>query len=172
MCALPSAPSLQALSRKFRLAADVDLAEVAQCCPPQLTGADLYALCADAWMVALKRRLAVQPAQQQQQQQPPVQDLPGTAASLPATAEASQPGTAASLAANGVTAQQVSDETPQQVAAEVTGEGVDASAEEEGVGVVRHADFMEALDSLVPSLSLEELRKYEVLRDQFEGRRE
>lgn len=170
MYALPSAPPLQALSRKFRLAADVDLAEVAQCCPPQLTGADLYALCADAWMVALKRRLAVQTAQQQQQ--PPVQDLPGTAASLPATAEASQPGAAASLAAAGETARQVSDETPQQVAAEVPGEGVDASAEEEGVVVVRHADFMEALDSLVPSLSLEELRKYEVLRDQFEGRRE
>lgn len=71
-----------------------------------------------------------------------------------------------------MTAQQVSDETPQQVAAEVTGGGVDASAEEEGVVVVRHADFMAALDSLVPSLSLEELRKYEVLRDQFEGRRE
>lgn len=166
-------PPLQALSRKFRLAADVDLAEVAQCCPPQLTGADLYALCADAWMVALKRRLAVQTAQQQQQQQQqPVQGPPGTAASLPATAEASQPGAAASLAAAGVTAQQVSDETPQQVAAEVTGGGVDASAEEEGVVVVRHADFMAALDSLVPSLSLEELRKYEVLRDQFEGRRE
>lgn len=71
-----------------------------------------------------------------------------------------------------MTAQQVSDETPQQVDAEVTGGVLDASAEEEGLVVVRHADFMEALDSLVPSLSLEELRKYEVLRDQFEGRRE
>jgi len=44
----PSSPlsSPQALTRKFSLSADVDLAALSAACPPQLTGADLYALCA------------------------------------------------------------------------------------------------------------------------------
>ncbi len=49
---------LTALTRKFDLAPDVDLPEVAAACQPTLSGADLYALCADAWMCALKRRIA------------------------------------------------------------------------------------------------------------------
>jgi ATP-dependent 26S proteasome regulatory subunit len=53
---------LQALTRKFALAADVDLADLATRCPPQLTGADMYALCADAWMNGLKRLVAVRPS--------------------------------------------------------------------------------------------------------------
>jgi SpoVK/Ycf46/Vps4 family AAA+-type ATPase len=35
----------------------VSLANVLDCCPPQLTGADLYSLCSDAMMTALKRRV-------------------------------------------------------------------------------------------------------------------
>lgn len=46
---------LQALSKKFLLSPDIDLVSVAESCPPQLTGADMYALCADAWMNAFKR---------------------------------------------------------------------------------------------------------------------
>ena len=57
---------LQALTRKFiflREAGDEDsetktadmLRAVAQKVPPKFTGADLYALCADAWMRAAKR---------------------------------------------------------------------------------------------------------------------
>lgn len=57
LTAPPHAPPPQALTRKFQLAPDVDLQALAQACPPTLTGADLYALCADAWMVALKRRI-------------------------------------------------------------------------------------------------------------------
>ncbi|KAF5842405.1 hypothetical protein DUNSADRAFT_7389 [Dunaliella salina] len=49
---------LKALTRKFALAEDVDLDAIAEAAPVQLTGADLYALCADAWMVAFKRRVA------------------------------------------------------------------------------------------------------------------
>lgn len=49
---------LEALTRRFQLAPDVQLAEVAQRCPVRYTGADLYALCADAWMRAVKRHLA------------------------------------------------------------------------------------------------------------------
>ena len=49
---------IKALTRKFTLAGDVDLQAVAAQCPPRLTGADLYALCSDAWMMALKRHVA------------------------------------------------------------------------------------------------------------------
>lgn len=48
----------QALTRKFDLAKDVDLTAVSEACPVTLTGADLYALCADAWMGALKDAIA------------------------------------------------------------------------------------------------------------------
>lgn len=49
---------LQALTRKFYLSKYVDLEIIAQECAPTYTGADLYALCADAWMAALKRIVA------------------------------------------------------------------------------------------------------------------
>ena len=49
---------LHALTRKFRLAPSVDLDAVARECAPTYTGADLYALCADAWMAGLKRLVA------------------------------------------------------------------------------------------------------------------
>lgn len=51
---------IKALCRKFALEGDVDLAALAEGCPPRLTGADLYALCSDAWMTALKRRVKEQ----------------------------------------------------------------------------------------------------------------
>ena len=50
---------LEALTRRFNLATDVALPELARRCPARYTGADLYALCADAWMRAVKRRLAL-----------------------------------------------------------------------------------------------------------------
>lgn len=37
----------------------MDLADLARRCPVQLTGADMYALCADAWMNGLKRLVVV-----------------------------------------------------------------------------------------------------------------
>ena len=45
---------LRALTRKFDLAEDVNLESIAHGLPACLTGADLYALCSDAWMLALK----------------------------------------------------------------------------------------------------------------------
>lgn len=42
---------------RFKLEASVSLTDVLDCCPPQLTGADLYSLCSDAMMAALKRRV-------------------------------------------------------------------------------------------------------------------
>nr|GEW21888.1 peroxisome biogenesis protein 6 [Tanacetum cinerariifolium] len=46
---------LKALTRKFKLHEDVSLYSIAKKCPPNFTGADMYALCADAWFHAAKR---------------------------------------------------------------------------------------------------------------------
>jgi len=47
---------LLALTRKFKLE-DVDLEDIADKCQSRMTGADLYALCSDAWMTAFKRAI-------------------------------------------------------------------------------------------------------------------
>lgn len=46
---------LEALSRKFQLSDDVDLAEISQRCSFTYTGADFYALCSDAMLNAMTR---------------------------------------------------------------------------------------------------------------------
>lgn len=48
---------LEALTRKFNLDKDVSLETVARMCPATFTGADMYALCADAWMGSVKRKV-------------------------------------------------------------------------------------------------------------------
>jgi peroxin-6 len=47
---------LQALTRKFRLHPDLDLMHVAGQCTFNFTGADFYALCADAILKAMNRK--------------------------------------------------------------------------------------------------------------------
>jgi len=47
---------LNALTRKFRLAPDVNLSEIAEQCPFNFTGADFYALCSDAMLGAMSRK--------------------------------------------------------------------------------------------------------------------
>lgn len=49
---------VQALTRKFALAKDVDLGDVVEHCPLNFTGADFYALCSSALAAALKDRVA------------------------------------------------------------------------------------------------------------------
>ncbi|KAB1203639.1 Peroxisome biogenesis protein 6 [Morella rubra] len=48
---------LKALTRKFKLHPDISLYSIAKKCPPNFTGADMYALCADAWFHAAKRKV-------------------------------------------------------------------------------------------------------------------
>ncbi|KAH0622797.1 hypothetical protein JD844_025479 [Phrynosoma platyrhinos] len=48
---------LSAITRKFKLDPSVNLLGVLDKCPIQLTGADLYALCSDAMMSAIKRKV-------------------------------------------------------------------------------------------------------------------
>ncbi|XP_010556760.1 PREDICTED: peroxisome biogenesis protein 6 [Tarenaya hassleriana] len=100
---------LKALTRKFKLREDISLYSVAKKCPPNFTGADMYALCADAWFQAAKRKVS-----------------------------------------NSETGDSPKDD-PDSV-------------------VVMYSDFVKAMDQLSPSLSMAELRKYETLRGQFEGR--
>uniref|UniRef100_A0A8V5G3P5 Peroxisomal ATPase PEX6 n=1 Tax=Melopsittacus undulatus TaxID=13146 RepID=A0A8V5G3P5_MELUD len=48
---------LSAVTRKFQLDPSVNLTTVLEKCPAQLTGADMYALCSDAMMCAVKRKV-------------------------------------------------------------------------------------------------------------------
>ncbi|GLV42680.1 Peroxin 6 [Carabus blaptoides fortunei] len=48
---------LNALTRKFTRASDVNLDQVATVCPPHVTGADLYSVCANAWFTAVRRTI-------------------------------------------------------------------------------------------------------------------
>uniref|UniRef100_A0A5B7CCG5 Peroxisomal ATPase PEX6 n=1 Tax=Davidia involucrata TaxID=16924 RepID=A0A5B7CCG5_DAVIN len=100
---------LKALTRKFKLHEDVSLYSVAKKCPPNFTGADMYALCADAWFHAAKRKVLDSPS-----------DSTGK------------------------------DDQPNSI-------------------IVEYDDFVKVLRELSPSLSVAELKKYELLRDQFEG---
>ncbi|KAK8473661.1 hypothetical protein PHAVU_001G204400 [Phaseolus vulgaris] len=100
---------LKALTRKFKLHEDISLYSIAKKCPPNFTGADMYALCADAWFHAAKRKV---------------------------------------LSANP--------------------ESSNKDNEADSV-VVQYDDFVQVLEELSPSLSIAELKKYEQLRDQFEG---
>ncbi|XP_050265419.1 peroxisome biogenesis protein 6 [Quercus robur] len=100
---------LKALTRKFKLHKDVSLYSIAKKCPPNFTGADMYALCADAWFHAAKRKV---------------------------------------------------------LSSDSDSSGTDDRADSV---VVEYNDFVKVLDELSPSLSMSELKKYDLLRDQFEG---
>ncbi|OCT77437.1 peroxisome assembly factor 2 [Xenopus laevis] len=60
---------LAAITRKFSLHPTVDLSVVIEHCPAALTGADLYSLCADAMMSAIKE--GVRQLEDGHQEQPP-----------------------------------------------------------------------------------------------------
>ncbi|KAF5744157.1 hypothetical protein HS088_TW08G00753 [Tripterygium wilfordii] len=100
---------LKALTRKFKLHDDVSLYSIAKKCSPNFTGADMYALCADAWFQAAKRK--------------------------------------------------------------VSSSGSDSPCMDDQIDsvVVEYGDFVKVLYELSPSLSMAELKKYELLRSQFEG---
>ncbi|KAH7517110.1 hypothetical protein FEM48_Zijuj09G0027600 [Ziziphus jujuba var. spinosa] len=100
---------LKALTRKFKLHKDVSLYSIAKKCPPNFTGADMYALCADAWFNAAKRKVS---------------------------------------------------------SSESDSSCIDNQAD---TVVIEYDDFVKVLGELSPSLSVAELKKYELLRDRFEG---
>lgn len=125
---------LRALTRNFVLQDDVDLAHVAACCPARLTGADMYALCADAWMLAMKRQIGketqvsqINPGQQ------PRSRLPGNSLTM--------------LSSHG------------------------SKTASPHIVSVNDSDFQQALQALTPSLSEQELQRYQAIRRQYEPSR-
>ena len=146
---------------------------MAAACPPQLTGADLYALCADAWMAALKARIrALTQARPPSQAPLQAQDLAAAHALPHANAGGGGAGVSKDASAGaGLEGGAVS--TPAAAAAAspaAAGVSEEEAAAEEDI-VVCGSDFFTALSCLVPSLSHVELAKYEALRQHYEGQR-
>ncbi|KAJ6547239.1 AAA-domain-containing protein [Mycena capillaripes] len=67
---------LTALTRKFRLDSDLDLARLAEQCPFNYTGADFYALCSDAMLNAMSRKAEELEAKLAQLNSQPADDQP------------------------------------------------------------------------------------------------
>ncbi|KAG9337801.1 hypothetical protein JZ751_027603 [Albula glossodonta] len=57
--ARPHLLSISCRARRFEVDPSVSLPDIVERCPPQLTGADLYALCSDAMTTAIKRKIAL-----------------------------------------------------------------------------------------------------------------
>eukprot|EP00955_Chlamydomonas_euryale_P039481 351408-Chlamydomonas_euryale.AAC.2 len=202
------APPFPAPSLRFSLASDVDLPTVASRCVPQLTGADLYALCADAWMAALKRRIRESGSgggggSSGASGGDPGGDPGGGSGALSgASAKPDGPPLGGSAKPYGTSlggsakfdgaplrcaAKPDGSSTEDDVDAETVGPGarrgaagdnamdngamVDTGRATGGMVHVCQADFDAALKALAPSLSLEEVAKYEALREHYEGGR-
>lgn len=73
---------LKALTRKFVMEDGIDLEEIAKTIPDRSTGADLYALCADAWMRGLKRTAFSDKSSSSQQVLVTVSDFQGALATF------------------------------------------------------------------------------------------
>ncbi|XP_045463449.1 peroxisomal biogenesis factor 6 [Harmonia axyridis] len=48
---------LKALTRKFNLSEEVNLEDIVELCPNNISGADFYGLCAESWMHAVRRTI-------------------------------------------------------------------------------------------------------------------
>lgn len=46
---------LKALTRKFNLSKGINLEEIVKSCPKNITGADFYGICSNAWMAAARK---------------------------------------------------------------------------------------------------------------------
>jgi peroxin-6 len=133
---------LRAQTRRFSLAADVDLAQVAECLPHNLTGADLYALSADAVMCAIRRTITL---------------------FAPEGDEGSGGGgDSSSSSGDGVGGSGGGGD----------GGGGVVQVSPTGPVVVEPSDFAQAIANLKPSVSLRELERYEELHQSFQAQRE
>lgn len=132
---------LRALTRKFALGEDADLDSIARRCPPRLSGADLYALCAGALTQAIHERVTEKrEASRAAAQLAPADAMQGTAAETTET-ETSESESEAGEAA--------------EAAAAAAGEA------EAGVVVVSARHFEAALGELHgPSVSEAEAERY------------
>jgi len=104
---------LEALTRKFTLTVGTDLGEIVQSCPNNLTGADFYALSADAYSIATQRLI-----------------------------------------------EQIEALGPDEI-------GQFRLGLKTAKVTVSESDFLDALSRLVPSVSKEELKRYEKLKQKI-----
>ena len=55
---IPHTPShVHSYHHRFHLSKDVNLEDLANNCPANLTGADLYALCSDAMLASMRKKI-------------------------------------------------------------------------------------------------------------------
>lgn len=142
---------ITALTRKFVLHGDVDLKEVAAACPDRLTGADMYALCSDAWMSSMKRV---------------AQSIEGSGEMLGEVDDEES----ISMPGNGLGIENGDIKQCDRSEGEIYGRN--SKKEELGAEVlvtVQQRDFVEALSRLRPSLREEDIAQYEAIRWEYEG---
>ncbi|KAK4689356.1 peroxin-6, partial [Tremellales sp. Uapishka_1] len=139
---------LQALTRKFQLDDRLDLMDIAEACPFNYTGADLYALSSDAMLRAMTRKAEG------------VDAKIGEFATA-VTSSADEP-VAALLNTSPAPHDFPYPLTPQYY--------LSTMAEPEDIEVrVSKEDFMVALEKLVPSVSRSEMDHYERVQREFKG---
>eukprot|EP00166_Cyanidium_caldarium_P006283 ctg_881.g200 len=138
---------LQAQLRQFLLAPKVDLTEVLAHCPPLMTGADMYGVCATAWLRAAKRTVAHE----------------------------YHDGAAARPMANGMRTRN-SDSAVADRGEEDEGERAESEEEEEGEEIAAEVDVVVTQDDLLSaarqarsSVTADDLRKYRRMQEQFSG---
>ena len=134
---------LAALTRKMTLAPDVDLGAIAARCPDTYTGADLYAVCADAWMRAAQRLIS------------------RLERASSADAQASEADGAQLCGREGV------GQVVSEPAAGAAGNGATSDAEPSQLVVVGQQDFAAAQQAVAPSVTAETLQEYERIRAKF-----
>ena len=120
---------LTALTRKFALGPDVSLAALAERCSLRFSGADFYALCADALMRAIRDQAAALPP--------------------PSLAEASLG----------------RDDEDEGEDEDDGGAGAPEAPAPKVVVAARH--FEQALETLTPSVSVEEAARYQRIQESF-----
>ncbi|KAJ1739339.1 peroxisomal assembly protein [Coemansia sp. RSA 1086] len=132
---------IQALTRKFHLHPDLDLQSVAEKCPFHYTGADFYALCSDALLKAMLRT---------------VDEVDVLVKKWNEDRDCS-----ATDSANAEQSHYPIPMTPQYYLDHIADDAIKQVT-------VTAADFERALDELIPSVSADELVRYQELRRQFD----
>ncbi|KAJ1736282.1 peroxisomal assembly protein [Coemansia biformis] len=143
---------IQALTRKFNLHPELDLRSVAEQCPFHYTGADFYALCSDALLKAMLRT---------------VDEVDHLVARWNAGEHQEtddQPQRGAQIRTDEVAAgaHYPAPMTPQYYLDHIAAEDVRQTT-------VTAEDFDKALDELIPSVSADDLVRYQALRRQFDS---
>lgn len=150
---------LTAQTRRFELQGEVDFAKVLSFAPPPPTvsGADLYALAANAWMLAAKRLVRQGLGEKEKSQ---------------VTSRGDHIATALRKAAEWVEKSDIymgwSQDVDSEGSSEAREDGDDSKEEDSSTVQVSQEDFVTAAAELQPSLSKEQLREYEELRIRIE----